>query len=71
VFTSAERWDDDAGLPEGVLEVSEAIATEPAATAALWDNLLSRDLISDFHARMRPVDDPLLYLLADPRRHPP
>jgi len=68
VFTSTERWDEDAGLPEGVLEVSEAIATDPAATAALWDNLLSRDLVSDFHARMRPVDDPLLYLLADPRR---
>ncbi len=27
VFTSTERWDDDAGLPEGVLQVSEAIAT--------------------------------------------
>src|SRR5581483_10342268 len=66
--TSAERWDEDAGLPEGVLEVSEAIATDPAATAALWDNLLGRDLVSEFHARMRPVDDPLLYLLADPRR---
>src|SRR5215472_8230732 len=68
VFTSTERWDDDAGLPEGVLEVSEAIAADPAATAALWGNLLSRDLVSAFHARMRPVDDPLLYLLADPRR---
>jgi predicted acetyltransferase len=68
VFTSAESWDEDAGLPQGVLEVSEAIATDPAATAVLWDNLLSRDLVSEFHARMRPVDDPLLYLLADPRR---
>jgi predicted acetyltransferase len=68
VFTSAERWDEDAGLPEGVLEVSEAIAADPAATAALWGNLLSRDLLSEFRARMRPVDDPLLYLLADPRR---
>ncbi len=68
VFTSTERWDEDAGLPEGVLEVSEAIAADPAATAALWGNLLSQDLLSEFHARMRPVDDPLLYLLADPRR---
>jgi predicted acetyltransferase len=68
VFTSAERWDEDAGLPRGVLEVSEAITTDPAATAALWHNLLSRDLVSEFRARMRPVDDPLLYLLADPRR---
>jgi predicted acetyltransferase len=68
VFTSTECWDEDAGLPRGVLEVSEAVAADPAATAALWDNLLSRDLVSEFHARMRPVDDPLLYLLADPRR---
>jgi predicted acetyltransferase len=68
VFTSAEHWDEDAGLPEGVLEVSEAIAADPAATAALWGNLLSQDLVSEFRARMRPVDDPLLYLLADPRR---
>jgi len=68
VFTSAERWDEDAGLPQGLLEVSEAIAADPAATAALWGNLLSQDLLSEFHARMRPVDDPLLYLLADPRR---
>lgn len=68
MFTVTERWDEDAGLPEGVLEVSEAIAIDPAATAALWDNLLSRDLVSEFQARMRPVDDPLLYLLADPRR---
>jgi predicted acetyltransferase len=68
VFTSAERWDEDAGLPEGILEVNEAIAADPAATAALWGNLLSQDLLSEFHARMRPVDDPLLYLLADPRR---
>jgi predicted acetyltransferase len=68
VFTATERWDDDTGLPQGVLEVSEAIATDPAATAALWGNLLSRDLVSEFHARMRPVDDPLPYLLADPRR---
>ncbi len=68
VFTSTERWDEDAGLPRGVLEVSEALAADPAATAALWDNLLSRDLVSEFHARMRPVDDPLMYLLADPRR---
>ncbi len=68
VYASTERWDEDAGLPQGVLEVSEAIGTDSAATTALWDNLLSRDLISEFHARMRPVDDPLLYLLADPRR---
>jgi hypothetical protein len=35
--------------------VSETIAADPAATAALWGNLLSQDLISEFHARMRPM----------------
>ena len=68
LYTSTGRWDEDGFLPDGVLEVGESIATDPAATAALWGDLLSRDLVSEFHARMRPVDDPLLYLLADPRR---
>jgi predicted acetyltransferase len=68
LFTSTGQWDEDAFLPEGVLDVNELIATDPAATAALWGDLLSRDLVSEFHARGRPVDDPLLYLLADPRR---
>jgi predicted acetyltransferase len=68
LYTSTGRWDEDGFLPDGVLEVSESIATDPAATAALWGDLLSRDLVNEFHARMRPVDDPLLYLLADPRR---
>jgi|SRR5579859_57956 len=68
LYTSVGRWDEDAFLPEGVLEVSEAIAIDPAATAAVWGNLLSRDLIDEFHARLRPIDDPLLHLLADPRR---
>jgi predicted acetyltransferase len=68
VFTSTGRWDEDAFLPEGVLDVSELLATDPAATAALWEDLFSRDLINEFHARGRPADDPLLYLLADPRR---
>ena len=34
---------------------------------ALGD-LLSRDLTSEFRLSRRPVDDPLLYQLADPRR---
>jgi predicted acetyltransferase len=68
LFTSAGKWDEDAFLPEGTLDVIEAVATDPAAVAGIWENLLSRDLIEEFHAGMRPVDDPLLHLLADPRR---
>jgi len=68
LFSGRERWDEDAFLPEGVIEVREAMTADPAAAAAIWGDLLSRDLTTEFHAGMRPVDDPLLHLLADPRR---
>jgi len=71
LFTSKGKWDEDAFLPDGTLDVIEAVATDPAAAAAIWENLLSRDLIGEFHAGMRPVDDPLLHQLADPRRARP
>jgi predicted acetyltransferase len=54
-----------------VLTVRELMATDPAASAALWTDLLSRDLTTEFRLRDRPVDDPLLYQLADPRRTRP
>ncbi|HLQ56601.1 MAG TPA: sterol carrier protein domain-containing protein, partial [Streptosporangiaceae bacterium] len=50
------------------LNVREMIALDPAAATALWGDLLSRDLVGEVRARLRPVDDPLLYLLADIRR---
>jgi predicted acetyltransferase len=65
LFTAQARWEDF--LPAGVLEVREAVTTDPAAMRALWADLLSRDLISEFHLWMRPVDDPLLHLLANGR----
>ena len=47
------------------------MAADPAASATLWTDLLSRDLTSEFRLSRRPVDDPLLYHLADPRRTRP
>jgi len=69
LFTSEGRWEWEEGtfLPAGVLDVQEAIATDPAAAAALWGNVLSRDLITTFRLHMLAVDDPLLDLLADSR----
>jgi predicted acetyltransferase len=58
-------------MPAATLTVRELISADPAASAALWTDLLSRDLTSEFRARLRPVDDPLLYQLADPRRARP
>jgi predicted acetyltransferase len=68
LFSGRERWDQDALLAEFAIEVREVVTADPAATAAIWGDLLSRDLTTEFHVPMRPVDDPLLHLLADPRR---
>jgi len=68
LYRTKADWDDD-GLPWGSLSVQELITTDAAATAALWADLLTRDLIGEVVARMRPVDDPLLDMLAD-RPHP-
>jgi len=67
LYRTQPGWDDD-GLPFGSLSVGELIAADGAATAALWADLLTRDLIGEVVARKRPVDDPLLDMLADRRR---
>jgi predicted acetyltransferase len=69
LYSGVDNWTDF--LPENVLTVRELMAVDPAAHAALWADLLSRDLTSEFRVSRRPVDDPLLYQLADPRRTRP
>jgi predicted acetyltransferase len=69
LYSGVDRWDEF--LPENVLTVRELMAADPAASASLWGDLLSRDLTSEFRIQRRPVDDPLLYQLADPRRTRP
>jgi predicted acetyltransferase len=67
LYRTKPDWAED-GLPSGSLSVRELIAADAAATAALWTDLLTRDLIGEVVARLRPVDDPLLDMLADRRR---
>ncbi len=55
----------DSGEPEGTLRAGEVRATTPAAYAALWQFLLSHDLIRTVTATMASSDDPLRHLLAD------
>lgn len=71
LFNSDGRWEPGTFLPDGEMNVVEAIAVDPAAAAALWGDLLNRDLITTFRLWMRPVDDPLLDLLADSRQGRP
>lgn len=71
LYSALNRWDSDTSLPDGVLNVREMVAADAAASAALAADLLSRDLTAEFRVRGRPVDDPLLYQLADTRRARP
>lgn len=68
LYSGLGRWAEQAFLPDSTLNVRELMAADAGASAALWADLLSRDLTSEFHATLRPVDDPVLFQLADPRR---
>ena len=69
LYRTRPSWED--GVAAGTLRLRELVATDPAATASLWSDLLDRDLVGEVVAPIRPIDDPLLALLADPRRaHP-
>jgi predicted acetyltransferase len=70
LFSAKPDW-DEYGIPIGVMRLWELMAVDPAAHTALWNDLLTRDLVGEVRARMRPADEPLLYLLADPRRARP
>jgi predicted acetyltransferase len=71
LYRSTPRWEEGTVLPDGAISVWELIAADPAASAALWRDLLSRDLIAEVTADLRPTDDPLLYQLHDSRRARP
>src|SRR5947199_7275535 len=58
----------DASGPNGVLRLEMLVATSPEAYAALWRHLLDVDLMARVSAEMRPVDEPLRFLLADSRQ---
>ncbi|TQM45540.1 GNAT family N-acetyltransferase [Pseudonocardia cypriaca] len=58
---------DIPGLPRRCLDVADLHAADVAATAALWRFLLGVDLVEAVQARLRPLDEPLELLLADPR----
>lgn len=61
-----EEWTN--GLPSSPLVVGEVIAATPETYAALWRYLLDVDLIGTVRTRDSSPDEPLRWLLADPRR---
>ncbi|MFC4534090.1 GNAT family N-acetyltransferase [Sphaerisporangium dianthi] len=54
-------------LPDGELRIFDLFGLDPAAYALLWRHVLDRDLCSRVYAANRPVDDPIMHLLAEPR----
>lgn len=60
-----EQWND--GRPAHNMRIIELVATTDEAHAALWHTLLGVDLVGVISSRQVPIDDPLPYLLTDPR----
>jgi predicted acetyltransferase len=62
------KLDWDASGPNGTLRLEMLIAATADAYAALWRHVLDVDLMARVSAEMRPVDEPLRFLLADSRQ---
>lgn len=52
----------------GTLQVEEQVSVTDTAHATLWRFLLNFDLVGKITAENRPTDDPLWWMLSDPRR---
>jgi predicted acetyltransferase len=59
-------WPD--GLPSSRVAARDVTALTPAVHAALWRFLLDLDLVGEVTRRNSPLDDPLRWLLAEPRQ---
>ncbi|MGH9104232.1 MAG: GNAT family N-acetyltransferase [Acidimicrobiales bacterium] len=60
------KW--EAGLPGHTVAVEDIYSVSPVAHAALWRFLLDIDLVEEVTVGKRPIDEPLRWWLADPRR---
>ena len=56
------------GVSTGVTNVIEAMGTSPEATRDIWRFLLDIDWMASVRAGLLPIDHPLFFLLAEPRR---
>jgi predicted acetyltransferase len=61
-----ENWDDN--IAQYNLRVSQLIAGSPAVRAALWRYCLEVDLVATLRFENLPVQEPVRWVLRDPRR---
>ena len=62
------KMDWDASGPNGTVRLGMLIAATTEAYASLWRHVLDVDLMTRITAEMRPVEEPLRFLLADSRQ---
>ena len=55
-------------IKDGTVTVHQFVSCTDAAYAALWKYCLDIDLTTTIEARRRPTDEPLLWMLHDPRK---
>lgn len=65
VYQYKDRWEQE--LPLSVADCDDLVWCNREAHAALWRLLLDLDHVKTVRVRMRPVDDPIWWLLANPR----
>jgi predicted acetyltransferase len=56
------------GSPASVLAVEELVSTDTESYASIWTYLFGVDLMARIEGYTRPADEPLLLMLAEPRR---
>lgn len=66
IYRVKHEW--PGGVPRNELELEDLQATTPQAYADMWRYVLDADLVHHVTSWNRPVDEPLLHLLREPRR---
>lgn len=66
-YRQKSNWTNE-GFPEGEAYVGELISLDEDAYRALWAFALGLDLTARVKAILRPVDEPLRWMVTDPRR---
>jgi len=65
-YTIKPHWRDN--LPDGTLNIEELVHATHGAYAALWNYIFGVDLMSTFASGRSRIDEPLLWMLDEPRR---
>lgn len=66
-YTMRSSW-DDAAIPDTTMEARDVIWETGEAGVAIWRYLLGIDLVRTIRMHARPMDEPLRWMLDDPRR---